>query len=80
MTDPKNSVREKEPHLTPVVCLEQSAGIPGDGKDRMGAALGESKSMLDMRSFCVLRDTQGQSSSELLETGVWSSREGIAWS
>lgn len=43
MTDHKNSVWEKEPHLTPVVCLEQSAGIPEDGKDRMGAALGESK-------------------------------------
>lgn len=43
MTDHKNSVRGTEPHLNPVVCLEQSAGIPEDGKDRMRAALGESK-------------------------------------
>lgn len=43
MNDPKDSVKEKEPHLTSVVCLEQSAGIPGDGEDRTGAALGESK-------------------------------------
>lgn len=59
VTDPKNSVREKEPHLTLVVCLEESAGIPGDGKDRTGAALGESKSVLDMRRFCVLGTLKG---------------------
>lgn len=35
--------------------------------------------VLNMRSFHVLRDTDGQLSSELLDTGVWSSREIMSW-
>lgn len=82
MTDHHYRVREKEePYLTPgsLSWAKWRGSRRWERQDEKKFWVKRGSSVLDMRSFRVLRDTDGQLSSELLDTGVWSSREIISW-